>query len=303
MMNDVRAAGGRRADEHHRGGPSVPTALPSTTTAARYRAVPLLLLTAVLGFAGTVAAPAAHAIDDPSRPDARVTHGPSCAPGGVVVEIAAGTAAYSVVLASTRLPGGEDSGALAAGALLTLRTGDVAWGETIDPWLEFTAADGTSYVDELPGFTFTRPAEDDCAAITAPATQASVPPLTLPGLGALPSIDAVPDGEEAIDAGAPGLPDAIDQPPMDGAGARPSDPAAAADADGGPARAPAEGPERSTAPMATVVVAQTVPLGATLPLVPMFAAALTLGAAAAGLVSVALRRRPATPGRRPPGSA
>jgi hypothetical protein len=282
----------------------VPTALPSTTTAAGYRAGTLLLLTAVLALAGAVVAPAAHAIDDPSRPGARVTHGPSCAPGGVVVEVAAGTAPYSVVLATTRLPAGEDSGALAVGALLTLRTGEVAWGETIDPWLEFTAADGTSYVDDLPGYTFTRPAEEDCAAITAPASAAGVPP-TLPGLGALPSVGADPDGEEAIDAGAPGLPDAFDQPPMDGAGVEPSDsgPGAApgADAAGGPARAPAtaEGAE----PVGTVAVARTVPLGATVPLVPLFAAALTLGGAVAGLLSIALRRRPATRGRRPSGSA
>jgi hypothetical protein len=289
----------------------VPTALPSTTTAAGYRAGTLLLLTAVLGLAGTVAAPTAHAIDDPSHPDAHVTHGPSCAPGGVVVEIAAGTAAYSVVLATTRLPDGEDSGALAAGALLTLRTGEVAWGETIDPWLEFTAADGTSYVDDLPGYTFTRPAEDDCAAITAPPPPASVPPLTLPGLGALPPLGAAPDGEDAVDAGAPGLPDALDQPPTDDSGGAPSDGGSGtgsdagsdAGSDGGPARAPAEGAERSTPQTGTVVVAQTVPIGSTIPLVPLFVAALALGGAAAGLASIALRSRPGTPGRRPSGSA
>src|SRR5215203_3147214 len=47
---------------------------------------------------------AAAAIDDPTRPDARVTHGPSCRPGGLVVEVQAGTAPYSVRLATTRQP-------------------------------------------------------------------------------------------------------------------------------------------------------------------------------------------------------
>jgi hypothetical protein len=45
----------------------------------------------LLGAALATAAPAA-AIDDPSRPAGRVTHGPSCRPGGLVVEVVAGTA-------------------------------------------------------------------------------------------------------------------------------------------------------------------------------------------------------------------
>src|SRR3712207_6738502 len=120
--------------------------------------------------AGIALAGPAPAVDDAARPDSRVTHGPSCRPGGVVVEVTAGTVAYAVTLATTRAPEGEDSAELQPGQVAALRTGDVAWGETVDSRLEYTALDGsgTAYVDELEGFVFTRPAAEDCAAITPP---------------------------------------------------------------------------------------------------------------------------------------
>jgi hypothetical protein len=160
---------------------------------ARRRAVfraaaPSLLSTGILaGFVVTLfaaavatAAPAA-AIDDPSRPDARVTHGPSCRPGGLVIEVTAGTTAYSVRLATTRRPAGEDEAVLAPGGTAVLRSGDVAWGETIDGRLEYAAQDGSgaTYVDELEHYSFTRPSQEDCAAITAPASpEPAGPPPT-----------------------------------------------------------------------------------------------------------------------------
>ena len=52
------------------------------------------------------ASPAA-AVEDPTRPDGRVTHGPSCKPGGLVVEVVAGTSPYFVRLATTRQPAAE----------------------------------------------------------------------------------------------------------------------------------------------------------------------------------------------------
>src|SRR5919112_2000881 len=61
------------------------------------------LFVALFPAAVATAGPAA-AIDDPTRPDARVTHGPSCRPGGLVVEVQAGTTPYSVRLATTRQP-------------------------------------------------------------------------------------------------------------------------------------------------------------------------------------------------------
>ncbi len=147
---------------------------------------------------GVAAAGSALAVDDPTRPDARVTHGPSCRPGGVAVEVTAGTVAYEVVLATTRRPDGEDRVQLRPGQMVELRTGDVEWGETIDSRLEFTALDGSgvAYVDELVGFEFTRPAEEDCAAIAPPTAEATVPPMagSTEGPAGTGTDDLPPDG-------------------------------------------------------------------------------------------------------------
>ena len=117
-----------------------------------------------------LAGPAA-AVDDVARPDARVTHGRCCRPGGVVVEVTGGTVGYAVTLGTGRRPAGEDAADVAPGAVVVLSTGEVDWGETIDPFLAFTALDGSGagWVDELPGYSFTRPAAEDCAAIRPPS--------------------------------------------------------------------------------------------------------------------------------------
>ena len=119
----------------------------------------------------------AVAVEDPTRPDGRVTHGPSCKPGGLVVEVTAGSAPYFVRLATTRQPAGEDEATLAPGATVTLRTDDVAWGETIDGRLEYTARDGSgvTFVDELETYSFTRPTEEDCAAVAVPPGTQTTP--------------------------------------------------------------------------------------------------------------------------------
>jgi hypothetical protein len=256
---------------------------------------------AVLGLAGlallaglVVAGPAA-AIDDLARPDARVTHGPSCRPGGIVVEVVAGTAAAAVTLATTRTPAGEDSAELQPGETAVLRSADVAWGETIDGRLEYRALDGSgdTWVDELEAFSFTRPAEEDCAAITAPAA-----PATVPGLP--PADDARPTGTAAdapgsagpAGAGAPDAPDAADSsaPPRV---IEPGVPAAtpAPDAGAGAGTDALEVPATAVAPAAAVREASVA---------PVFLAAVALGAAAAGLGSAlglpGRRRRRPTPG-------
>ncbi|MCF6514553.1 hypothetical protein E9564_22745, partial [Blastococcus sp. MG754427] len=53
-----------------------------------------------------------------------MTHGPSCRPGGIVVEVVAGSAPYVVVLATGRTPSGEDDAVLEPYASVVLRTGD-----------------------------------------------------------------------------------------------------------------------------------------------------------------------------------
>lgn len=142
----------------------------TTPIAARRPLAPaarLAALTTALLAAGIAVAGPALAIEDPSRPDARITQAPSCHPGGLVVEVTAGTVPYSVRLASTRTPSGEDAATLQPGQSVALHTGEVAWGETIDSRLEYAALDGSgiAYVDELETYSFTRPTEQDCAAI------------------------------------------------------------------------------------------------------------------------------------------
>jgi hypothetical protein len=154
----------------------------------------VVLLFLLLG-GGVATAPAAFAVDDLTRPTATVTHGPSCRPGGVEIQVVAGSAPYSVVLATTRYPEGEDTATLAPGQTVLLHTGDVAWGETIDSRLQYTARDGSgvAYVDELEPYSFTRPSEEDCAAIAAP-TQAVEP---APGAVPAPAVGdgSAPDGQ------------------------------------------------------------------------------------------------------------
>jgi hypothetical protein len=147
---------------------------PSTPPVAARAVVPLaraaLLVGALLGVGLAAAAPAAAA-GDPSAPTATVTRGPSCDPGGMEITVTAGTAPYAVVLSTTRTPEGEDRAQLQPGGSAVLRTGDVDWGESVDPRLEYTALDGsgTSFVDDLDDWTLTRPSREDCAAIGAPA--------------------------------------------------------------------------------------------------------------------------------------
>ena len=174
------------------------------------------------------AAPAA-AIEDPTRPDGHVTHGPSCKPGGLVVEVVAGTVPYFVRLATTRQPAGEDEATLQPGASVTLRTGDVAWGETIDGRLEYEALDGSgeTFVDELETYSFTRPTREDCAAVAAPS-DAAAPPAASPSAGvASPSAtgqnpSSSPTGHPSAGAGEP-----VSAAPADGTTASATRPVAA----------------------------------------------------------------------------
>ena len=271
--------------------PSAAAALPT----ARRSGYLLSALTAALVLGGIALAEPAAAVDDPAKPDALVTHGPSCHPGGVVVEVTGGTVDYDVVFATTRSPGGEDSARVRAGETVVLRTDDVAWGETIDGRLEYAPVEGSggAFVDELEGYTFTRPAEEDCAAITAPAAAATVP------RGGPEAAVAAPDtagDDEAVAAGTEG--------PVAGVrpdGTRPG----GTDAADGPAT-PAAGRKAelpgTAAPVGLVeTAAAAAPLPASSSLAPLVAAAVALAAATAGLAGVLGRSRRA--GRRPTGSA
>jgi hypothetical protein len=160
----------------------------------------------LFGAALATAAPAAAA-DDPTRPDAQVTRGPSCRPGGLVVEVVAGTSPYSVRLATTRTPSGEDEATLQPGQTVVLHTDDVAYGETIDGRLEFAAQDGTgvTYVDELVDYSFTRPSKEDCDAIADPSSTAPSPSPSSSGAAATdaPADSATPSAEPTTDSPTP----------------------------------------------------------------------------------------------------
>jgi hypothetical protein len=207
-----------------------------------------------VGAAVVTAAPAA-AIDDPTRPDARVTHGPSCRPGGLVVEVVAGTVPYAVRLATTRTPTGEDEAVLQPGETVILHTDDIAHGETIDSRLEYTARDGsgTSFVDELEEYNFTRPTSEDCAALAAPTSPEPAPPTTAPPTTAPPttaSPTAEPEttpsgGSEEVPPATASVPPAPTEEP------RSSD-----------AEAPASADSSSAAPSRQVEVGETVTLQA-----------------------------------------
>jgi hypothetical protein len=96
-----------------------------------------------------------------------------------VVEVVAGTSPYSVRLATTRTPSGEDQANLQPGETVTLHSADVDYGETIDGRLEYAALDGggVTSVDELEEYSFTRPSKEDCDAIADPSPTA---PSTTP---------------------------------------------------------------------------------------------------------------------------
>jgi hypothetical protein len=141
---------------------------------------------------GVALAPSAAAADDPARPDYTVVSGPSCHPGGVQIRVVDGTVPYTVVLATTRRPEGEDRADLAPGGTVLLHTGDVDWGETVDSRLVFTARDGSgaTFSDELEPYSFTRPAQEDCTAIAPSLAGVTEAPATVPAA----SGDRAPQG-------------------------------------------------------------------------------------------------------------
>jgi hypothetical protein len=144
-----------------------------------------------------------------------------------VVEVVAGTVPYSVRLATTRTPAGEDEAVLQPGETVVLRSADVAHGETIDGRLEYAARDGSgvAFADELEEYSFTRPTREDCDAIAAPATPEPEAPTTSPA----PSSTGTPSGSTGPgETSAPGSA-STSPPPIDES--RPSGSVAPAPAD------------------------------------------------------------------------
>jgi hypothetical protein len=155
---------------------------------ARLSAVVFLLATAGIA----LAAPAA-AMEDPRRPSATVTHGPSCGPGVVRTLVTNGTEQHTVTLV---FDGGsvQDSATLGPGEQVELVSSDVDWGTTVDVSVTVTAGDGTPE-EPLELDTYTRPSTEDCAAVTPPTSDPAPPPSSS-APPATPDVPATPPGTE-----------------------------------------------------------------------------------------------------------
>ncbi|MCZ2836074.1 hypothetical protein [Modestobacter sp. VKM Ac-2985] len=160
--------------------------MPLTRPAARPALTAGLALGALL-VAGVAAAGPAAALEDPRRPTATVTHGPSCGPAVVRVQVTNGTEPHRVALV---FDGAEqqDVADLGPGEQAELTSEDVDWGVTVE--VSVTVADPDGTVEQPLHFqTYTRPSEEDCAAVmppptptptSDPSTPAPAPPTATP---------------------------------------------------------------------------------------------------------------------------
>jgi hypothetical protein len=126
------------------------------------------LLTTAVALAGPSAA-----IEDPRRPSAQVTHGPSCGPAVVRVAVTNGTLAHRVGLV---FDGTEqhDAADVGPGERVELGSTDIAWGRTVDVTVTVAGLDGTAEEPIALG-TYTRPSAEDCASVTPTTTTAAEP--------------------------------------------------------------------------------------------------------------------------------
>ena len=178
-----------------------------TTSSARTSLPPVLIVLAaacaLLTGAVALAGPAA-AIEDPRRPTAEVTHGPSCGPAVVRIAVTNGNEPHRVALVFDG-SGEQDAAVLAPGQQAELVSADVDWGQTVDVSLAVADPDGTP-ADPVEFGTYTRPSAEDCAAIT-PALQAL--PTAAPAVAMGTTAPSAPGpaeaaGEPAVGPVAPG---------------------------------------------------------------------------------------------------
>ncbi|MCZ2829892.1 hypothetical protein O2W14_13705 [Modestobacter sp. VKM Ac-2986] len=185
------------------------------TSYARALAVAVL----ALGAGGVALATPAAAMEDPRRPTATVTHGPSCGPGVVRTLVTNGTQPHRVALVFDG-SAEQDSAVLAAGQQVELVSAPIAWGVTVDVSVAVSAGDGTPEAPvELE--TYTRPSAEDCAAVAAPPSS-TAPPATATRPGPATSVES---GTTPPTTGGPGSPEAaVPAIPVPGT-SQPADPA------------------------------------------------------------------------------
>ncbi|WP_222192735.1 hypothetical protein [Modestobacter italicus] len=144
----------------------LPHALTTTLTTA--------LTAGVLLAAGVALAAPAAALEDPRRPTATVTHGPSCGPGVVRALVTNGSEPHRVALVfdgSTE----QDAAVVGPGEQVELVSTDVAWGVTVAVSVAVTDQDG-AVERPLELSTYTRPSAEDCAAVSAAPTSTTTSP-------------------------------------------------------------------------------------------------------------------------------
>jgi hypothetical protein len=151
------------------------------TSSARTALSPVFVVLAaacvLLTGAVAVAGPAA-AIEDPRRPSAEVTHGPSCGPAVIRVAVTNGTKAHRVALVFDGIDE-QDAAGLAAAERAELTSADIDWGQTVDVSVTVTDADG-AVEDPIEFGTYTRPSAEDCAALIPPSAAESSSGTTTP---------------------------------------------------------------------------------------------------------------------------
>ncbi|GAB3354388.1 hypothetical protein [Modestobacter lapidis] len=202
----------------------MPTTHQAARPAGRRRAPRTSAAVGALLLAGVALAGPAAAIEDPRRPVAEVTHGPSCGPGVVRVQVANGNQPHRVALVFDGTVV-QDVADLEPGDRVELGSADVGWGSTVHVAVTVTDAAGEAQLP-LDFGTYTRPSKADCDALVprpgpvgplpdavAPASPGSPPaggakaPAPLPPMGAggpspvpgqlVPGPHAVPVGDPA----------------------------------------------------------------------------------------------------------
>src|SRR3954447_18147927 len=168
-------AAGQPSAGRVRTGETVPTTF-SSARAALAPALTLLTAACALLAGGVALAGPAAAIEDPRRPDAEVTHGPSCGPAVVRVAVTNGTEAHHVALAFDGVQE-QDAADVGPGEQVELTSVDVDWGRTVDVTLTISDLDGTAE-EPIRFGTYTRPSAEDCEAVSPTAPEPPAAPTT-----------------------------------------------------------------------------------------------------------------------------
>jgi hypothetical protein len=183
------------------GGSTVPTT--SSARSALPPALVLLAATCVLLTGAVALAGPAAAIEDPRRPTAEITHGPSCGPGVVRIAVTNGSQPRRVALVFDGA-GEQASAELAPGAQTELVSADVDWGQTVDVSVAVADPAGTAAGDPIEFGTYTRPSAEDCAAI-APELEPA----------AAPAVPTTPDSSTGQQTPRPSSPSAAPRVPVE----------------------------------------------------------------------------------------